>query len=117
MPITRVFVMGMTSMLNDVVQAVVSSHPALVIVGESPVTDFHMAAASRPDIVVAPQDELSDTELYAFLSAHCRAGVLGLAIDSGTATLYEMRPHRTSLGELGTEDLAAVLDRARSGPA
>lgn len=116
MPITRVFVMGLTSMLSDVVQAVVSDHPSLELVGESPVTDFGVAAASRPDIVVAPQDELTNDDVYAFLTEHCRVGVLGLTTDSGKATLYEMRPHRTALGAIGTEDLGAALDRFRSGP-
>ena len=116
MPITRVFVMGLTSMLSDVVQAVVSNHPSLELVGESPVTDFGVAAASRPDIVVAPQDELTHDQVNAFLAGHCRVGVLALTVDSGKATLYEMRPHRTALGTVGTEDLASALDRFRSRP-
>ena len=115
MPITRVFVMGLTSMLSDVVQAVVSDHPALELAGESRVVDFALAAASRPDIVVTAQDELAEAEVTAFLTEHCRVGVLGLTTDSGTATLYEMRPHRRPLGALGVEDLAAALDRFRSG--
>lgn len=115
MPVTRVFVMGLTGMLSEVVQAVVSSHPTLLLVGDSPVMDFDQAAASRPDIVVAPLDRLTDGELTAFLSARRRTGVLGLAGDARTADLYEMRPHRTRLGELGTEALAIVLDRSRDG--
>ena len=114
MPITRVFVMGLTSMLSDVVQAVVSDHPSLQLAGESPVTDFGRAAASRADVVVAPQHELTEAEVTTFLTEHCRVGVLGLTTE-GTATLYEMRPQRRSLGALGTEGLADALDRFRSG--
>ena len=116
MPVTRVFVMGLTAMLSDVVRAVVSSRPTLLLVGESPVTDFQRAAASRPDVVVASLDQLTDAELTRFLTAHCHARVLGLAGDARAAALYEMRPHRTPLGELGTEALASALDRSRGGP-
>jgi hypothetical protein len=113
MPVTRVFVMGLTAMLSEVVRTVVANHSTLLLVGESPVTDFDRAAASRPDIVVAPLDLLSDGDLTTFLQQHCRAGVLALARDASTAALYEMRPHRTPLGELGTEALATALDRSR----
>ena len=113
MPITRVFVMGLTSMLSDVVQAVVSNHPDLTLVGESPVVDFRSAGASRPDIVVAAHADVSDADLTTFLFEHCRTGVLTLTVDSGRATLYEMRPHRTPLGELGTDELAGALLRPR----
>lgn len=115
MPITRVFVMGLTAMLDEVVRAVVADHPPLLLVGDSPVADFDRAARSAPDIVVAPLETLTDAALTGFLSAHCRTGVLGLAADAGAAALYEMRLHRTPLGELGTAALAAVLDRPSGG--
>jgi hypothetical protein len=98
--------MGLTSMLSDVVQAVVSNDPSLELAGANPVTDFGVAAASRPDIIVAPPDGFTNDEVNAFLSEHCRVGVLGLTTDSGRATLYEMRPYRTALGAVGTKDLA-----------
>jgi hypothetical protein len=116
MPITRVFVMGLTSMLSDVVQAVVSIHPGLTLVGESPVIDFWLAAASMPDVVVAAQDDVSDADLAAFLGEHCRAWVLALAVDSGRATLYEMRPCRMPLGDVGTDELAGALLRRWGEP-
>jgi hypothetical protein len=113
---TRVFVMGLTSMLSDVVQAVVSNHPGLTLAGESPVVDFRLAAASTADVVVAAQDGVSDADLTTFLFEHCRTGVLALTVESGRATLYELRPHRTPLGELGTDELAGALLRPRGEP-
>ncbi|NMO55172.1 hypothetical protein HH310_28805 [Actinoplanes sp. TBRC 11911] len=108
MPV-RVFVMGLTQMLSEVVRAVVASRSTLVLVGESPVTDFERAAASRADVVVAPLHRFTDGDLSAFQSTHCRVRVVRLADDARNAVLHEMRPHQTPLSDLGTETLAAVL--------
>ena len=115
MPVTRLFSMGLQKMLSDVVRAVVASDPTLVLVGESTTVDFGLAARSEADLVVVPLDRFTDAELDRFLRTHCGTGLLGLAGDAMSATLYEMRPHRTALGELGVEALAAALTRTPGG--
>ena len=109
MPVTRVFVMGLTSMLNDVVRVVVDGRPDLALAGTSADADFARAAAVHPDVVVAPLDRLTLGAVGTFLSAHCRARVLGIAADARTAAVYEMRPYRTAVGELGTDGLGDLL--------
>ena len=113
MPVIRVFVMGLTSMLNDIVQTVVADRPDLTLAGAIADADFARAAAAEPDVVVAPLDRLTPAAIGAFLSARCRARVLGIAADGRTAAIYEMRPHRTALGELGTGTLADALAGGR----
>lgn len=115
MPMTRVFITGLKPMLSDVVRAVVANDPALSLVGECAAVDLDRAAPAEPDLVVLPLDQATDADLYAFLATHCRTGVLGLAADGRTAAVYEMRPHRTSLGDLGIDGLAAALHRTRGG--
>jgi len=113
MPVKRVFVMGMTSMLNDIVRTVVAGRPDLTLAGTSDDADFARAAAADPDVVVAPLDRLTPDAVDDFLSSRCRARVLGIAADARTAAVYELRPHRTALGELGTDMLADVLAGGR----
>jgi hypothetical protein len=113
MPVIRVFVMGLTSMLNDIVQTVVADRPDLTLAGASDDADFTRAAAADPDVVVAPLDRLTPAVIGTFLSARCQARVLGIAADARTAAVYELRPHRTALGELGTDLLADVLAGGR----
>jgi hypothetical protein len=109
MPVIRVFVMGLTSMLNDIVQTVVVDRPDLTLAGTSDHADFAAAAAAHPDVVVAPLDRLSPEAIGPFLSTHCRVRLLGIATDARVAAVYEMRPHRTALTDLGTDMLADVL--------
>ena len=107
--------MGLRPMLSDVVRAVVANDPALSLIGESADVDLSRAVPAEPDLVVVPLDATVDADVHAFLSRHCGTALLGMAGDGRTSVLYEMRPHRTPLGDLGIEGLAAALHRTAGG--
>ena len=112
MPVTRVFVMGLTTMLSEVVRAVIASRPTLALVGESPTADFVRAAGATPHVVVAGRDGLAEADVVTFLRAYGPVEVVTLGADGRTATCWELRPHRTDVAEVGVETLAGLLDRA-----
>jgi hypothetical protein len=115
MPPIRVVLVGMSTMLREVVQALVQSDPLLELAGECDSTDLQDAMSFRPDVLVISTEEVSETELIEFLTANGTARILGISATSGKAALYEMCPHRVPLGELGVQSLATALVRRPDG--
>jgi hypothetical protein len=99
-------------MLRDLVRELVLEDPALELAGESPTPDLGAAVAARPHVLVVGAADVSEPQVVALLSEHCRLCVVGISGDDGAATLVEMRPHREPLGKLGREPLRAVLRAA-----
>lgn len=65
-------------------------------------------------VVVSPPDPEHDTETVSLLYRFPRTRVLALDAGGRRAFLYELRPHRTSLGELSRESLLAALRGERA---
>lgn len=108
-PPIRVLVMGLPPMLGDVVRTVVARDPALLLVGDRCEPDRDSVARCRPDVVVTSVGEGEESEVIDMLASTPKLRVLGVVTGTGQAALYEMRPHRMPLGELGLDSLAAVL--------
>ena len=105
-------------MLSDIIADVVSVQPDMQIVGTVEQHGAMVAAArsARPDVVVIG---LEDSELPEtcgpLFEAFPRIRVLGVASDGRGASLYELRPRKTSLGEVSPEGLVqAIRGSARS---
>ena len=63
-----------------------------------------------PDVVVVSQPDSDDeASPVSMLLRSPRSRVLALAADARTAVLYELRPHRTPLGELSRESLLKAV--------
>jgi hypothetical protein len=65
-------------------------------------------------VVVSPPDPEHDTEAVNLLYRSPRTRVLALDAGGRRAFLYELRPHRTALGELSRESLLAALRGERA---
>jgi hypothetical protein len=116
MPRTRVFMMGMSPMLRDLVRALIAREPTLELVGESRISDLQGAMETNPDVVVTCGEDVTEAEVVGLLRAACRIRVIGVSADGGSGSLYEMRPRRKPLGELGVRSLAALLSGEQDPP-
>ncbi|HYH78825.1 MAG TPA: hypothetical protein VEX86_03490 [Longimicrobium sp.] len=75
-------------------------------------------APPGPDVVLlSTRDPENETAPALMLSRFPRSRVLALSGDARRAFLYELRPHRTPLGELGRERLLAAVRATAAGDA
>jgi hypothetical protein len=107
----------MSTMLRQLVRQVAVSGTGIAIVTElpGPLRDPATVAAARPDVVVVGVDDASEQAIADVLFASRAVRVLGVSSDAADATLYELRPLRVSLGELGIDALRAVIRHGAAG--
>lgn len=106
---TRVFLMGMPTMLRDVIRTLVAGDPALELAGESATADDEAFRAARSHVLVVGCDVLTEVAVEEMLRRDCRLRVVGVSTNGTSASLFEMRPHREPLRELGRDSLRSVL--------
>ena len=101
----RVALLDLPRMLNEIVKEILDQAEDVTVVeaGNEPDPDVY--------IVGAQQDELPPVGL-AQLERQPRAKVLTIDRNGRDAHLYELRPHRTPLGELSTDTLLAAVGAA-----
>jgi hypothetical protein len=109
---TRVLLMGMPTMLRQVVREVVARVPEFVVVGEFPTADLDEARGAGASVAIVGAADVSERWVRQLLRGSCRLRVLSISVDGSQTTLYEMRPHRVPLGELGPEALVAAIRAA-----
>jgi hypothetical protein len=103
--------MGMPMMLREIVRQAATAEPGIDIAAEleGSLDDLTDVMAIRPDVVVVCAEQVSEIEVDRLLQQCNGVRVVGLSADASQATLYEMRPYRARLGELGTAGLIAVI--------
>jgi hypothetical protein len=111
---TKLVLLGMPTMLRQLLVRIVAQVPDLVIVAELPDDDLRSPRIKEipADVVVVDSDQAPMDAVEALLQAHCQTRILGLSSDGRRAFLHELRPHRVQLGELSP---AALLEVIRSG--
>lgn len=96
----RVALQVQPPVLHSLVASLLSTDPGVQLVD----------GAERSDVVVVSQADPENEEVPVdMLLRSPRSRVLALAADARHAVLYELRPHRTSLGELSRESLLAAV--------
>lgn len=97
-------------MLRDVLREILAPAPDVELLDGAP--------DRPPDVVViTDRDPENETVSAPMLYRFPRSRVLALSGDARHAFLYELRPHRTALGELGRERLLAAVRAAAPGAA
>jgi hypothetical protein len=98
-------------MLRDIVMDALSGAEGVDLVGEVGAGGAREALwATGADFVVTGRDEARlATDL---LAARPSLKVLAVIDDGRDAALYELRPHKVSLGELSAERLVAIVRAA-----
>lgn len=113
----RIVLCGLPRLLADILRDTISGHPDLELVGEligrdSPWDELQGLSA---DVVLHGSDNgVDQVAARQLLYAAPRIRVFQLAARGADAYVYELRPHRTFLGELSPQEL---VDSIRSNAA
>lgn len=114
MPRIRVVLSEMPRLLRDIVQNVLADRPDVVLETARAGTLAESLAASQADVAIVAEPAPNAEDHAAVLYAHPRLRVVGISGDGRCAHLYELRPHRISLGELSADALVRVVRAGHS---
>ena len=111
----RILLLGMPTMLRQILRQTAASVPGLIVVAELPDAELDSpdVIAAGADVVIAGADRASEAAVTDLLCRPYPVQVLGISADGHDAVLYEMRPHRMLLEELSPTTLVSVLSRQR----
>ena len=116
-PLIRVALVVEPPVLRDVLREILASAPDVELVSPaSPAPPAGVAGNGAAEVVILtaphPENELIPALM---LFQEPRSRVLALSGDARQAFLYELRPHRTALGELSRERLLEAVRAAAGG--
>jgi DNA-binding NarL/FixJ family response regulator len=101
--------------LRDVIRETVSSEPDLDIVSEYEAgVDAAAVEQDAADVVLAGHQAIAQADLGSLLASARRPRVFELSSDGKDATVYELRVHRSQLGELSPAALVEAIRKSRS---
>ncbi|QUQ65646.1 hypothetical protein [Kutzneria sp. CA-103260] len=114
---SRVALMSCSGVLGGVIRELLARQPDVEVVRDLPPGQEHRLAEelrrSRPDVVVW---HLDDDRMLAehpeYFGVDHTTSVLAVYGDSGTGSLWQLRPQRAELGELGPSTLVAAVRAA-----
>jgi DNA-binding NarL/FixJ family response regulator len=109
---TRILLVALPRMLEEIVSGILSSKRGLGVVGAFRKVDGlpRKLAKARPDVVVLGQD---DPSLVAeLLEQSPRLKVIAVVKEGQDAWLYSLSPDRTRLGALSPSSLVGAVQRA-----
>jgi hypothetical protein len=115
----KLVLLGMPTMLRQLLIRIVAQVPDLDIVAELPDDDLRSPRITEipADVVVVDSDQAPMDAVEALLRTHCQTRILGLSSDGRRAFLHELRPHRVPLGELSPAALIEVIRNGEPRPA
>jgi hypothetical protein len=106
----KIILVGLPPMLRGLVEAAVAEQPDIEIVGEvdDPSGLDEVIARTGARAVVAADDALDETRALGLVgAAHIR--IVSSSGDGRRACVYECRPQREKVGELGPDTLVRLL--------
>jgi DNA-binding NarL/FixJ family response regulator len=105
----RIVLIDMPPLLRDVVRNAIAGQPDLDVVAERSVADLGAAVEEDdPDFVIVGTGSAS-ASVRAVVRPRGGVRVLELHSDGRESVLYELRPHRVSLGEISSETLLRTI--------
>jgi DNA-binding NarL/FixJ family response regulator len=119
----QILLVDMPHMLRELIEEAVAAQPDMNVVATNPEAGALLSATreTRPDFVLFAVDRDEAEGIPAacldLFTESPRTRALGIEAYRGHAFLYELRPHRTVLGEVGPEDLLAVIRSTVQQPA
>lgn len=114
---TRILLVGLPRLLEEIVSDALSRAPQLTLAGTASSTDSlaDQAAAARADVVVLGSED--EALIAATLERQPRLAVLAVSEDARSSSLYVLRPERTRIGDVSPASFVAAIAAAADGTA
>jgi hypothetical protein len=106
--------------LRDILEHEIREHPDLSLLAEEPFAESELeepgpGGGRAPDVVIVGSAAASDPRVTTrWFTRFPRARVLVVTPADGSASLYELRRHRSALGQVSPAELVAALRGAMS---
>jgi DNA-binding NarL/FixJ family response regulator len=110
---TRIVLIDMSPLLREIIREALVPEPDLEVVAEHEGAVDLRAAVERDaaDFVIFG-DDASDDSVRSLVTASGGVRAIEVRSDGRESVLYELRPHRVSLGEISSETLVRTIRAA-----
>ncbi len=111
---TRIVLIDMSPLIREIVREALAREPDLDLVAEHGADVDVRAAIERDDadFVIVGSDATAHAAVRSVVAADRGFRALELHADGKESVLYELRPHRVSLGEISPETLLRTIRAA-----
>jgi hypothetical protein len=100
----------MAPLLREIVQEAIVREPDLDIVAEHDEIDVRSAVElDDPDFIIVGETAAAEQDVRMLVGAGRGLRALEVQSDGRESVLYELRPHRISLGEISSETLVRAI--------
>jgi hypothetical protein len=107
---TRIVLIDMAPLLRDIVREAIVREPDLDIVAEHDEIDVRSAVElDDPDFVIVGENAAAQQDIRKLVGARRGLRALEVRSDGRESVLYELRPHRISLGEVSSDTLVRAI--------
>ena len=103
----RVAIVQLPRLLEEVLVAMLARASDIEIVN-----DEVAQPGDAVDVLIMGLDQAKEVRVHELLLARPSMRVLGVAANGRRITFYELRPHRTPLGELSADGLVSLVRRS-----
>lgn len=117
-PPIRVLIFPMPRLLHDILHQLILEVPEVELI-ECPALAGGLAEAAqrtRADVVIANEADVRPSEACTLLEQMPRSRALAVSHDGHRGVIYELRPHRRTIGELSAGTVRAAVSRALPCP-
>ena len=111
---TRIVLIDTAPLLREILREIITREPDLALVAEHEAVADVKETVEREaaDFVVVGRDAASADDVEALVGAGLGVRALEVYSDGKESVLYELRPHRVSLGEISSETLVRTIRAA-----
>ena len=107
----RILLRELPPLLRDMLAQALASRPGVELISEPP-PPVPEPAAALPDVVILSAEDPDAAGTPAVLRRWPRSRVLLISATGQRASLVELRPHRTALGEMTLVQLLQVVTQS-----
>jgi DNA-binding NarL/FixJ family response regulator len=105
----------MSPLLREIVRRIIAREPDLEIVGDHEAADLaETVERDEPDFVIVGADGAAEQRIRTLVDSGSGLRALQVHSDGKESVLYELRPHRVSLGEISSDTLLRAIRAAPS---
>jgi hypothetical protein len=103
----------MAPLLREIVREAIVREPDLELVAEHDEIDVRSAVElDDPDFIIVGEDAVADQDVRSLVRVGRGLRALEVQSDGRESVLYELRPHRISLGEISSDTLVRAIRAA-----